>query len=65
MSGHIGHQVNPSLKIGAGAIGDFPLFGFTLAKKEWQDLRRRAVYFNVTEHPTAEWTAQQLVEAFP
>ena len=27
--------------------------------------RRRIVYFNVTEHPTAERTAQQLVEAFP
>ena len=27
--------------------------------------RRRVVYFNVTEHPTSEWTAQQLVEAFP
>ena len=27
--------------------------------------RRRVVYFNVTEHPNAEWTAQQLVEAFP
>jgi len=27
--------------------------------------RRRIVHFNVTEHPTAAWTAQQIVEAFP
>jgi transposase InsO family protein len=27
--------------------------------------RRRVVHFNVTEHPTVRWTAQQLVEAFP
>ena len=27
--------------------------------------RRRVVHFNVTEHPTALWTAQQIVEAFP
>ncbi len=27
--------------------------------------RRRIVHFNVTENPTAEWTAQQMVEAFP
>ena len=27
--------------------------------------RRQVVHFNVTEHPTASWTAQQIVEAFP
>jgi putative transposase len=27
--------------------------------------RRRVVHFNVTPHPTARWTAQQVVEAFP
>jgi len=27
--------------------------------------RRRVVHFNVTENPTANWTARQIVEAFP
>jgi len=27
--------------------------------------RRRVIHFNVTEHPTATWAAQQIIEAFP
>jgi len=27
--------------------------------------RRKILHFNVTQNPTAEWTAQQIIEAFP
>ena len=37
------------------------LFVFVVLRHD----RRRILHFNVTEHPTAEWTAQQMVEAFP
>jgi len=29
------------------------------------DERRKVVHFNVTTHPTAQWTARQMIEAFP
>jgi putative transposase len=47
---------------------------FTVPTAHWRVLfvlvvlahhRRRVLHFNVTEHPTAAWTAQQIVDAFP
>ena len=37
------------------------LFGFLVLAHD----RRRVLHFNVTSNPTAEWTARQLVQAFP
>ena len=37
------------------------LFTFVVLRHD----RRRLAHFNVTEHPTARWTAQQIIEAFP
>lgn len=37
------------------------LFGFVVLRHE----RRQVVHFNVTDHPSAAWTAQQIIEAFP
>src|SRR5207302_1986961 len=37
------------------------LFVFVVLSHE----RRRVVHFQVTEHPTQEWTMQQMREAFP
>ena len=37
------------------------LYGFLVLPHD----RRRILHFGVTAHPTAEWTAQQLREAFP
>ena len=37
------------------------LYGFLILRHD----RHRVVHFNVTVSPTAEWAAQQIVEAFP
>jgi len=37
------------------------LFGFVVMRHG----RRQVVHFNVTDHPSAAWTAQQVIEAFP
>lgn len=37
------------------------LFAFVVMRHD----RHHVVHFNVTSHPTAEWTAQQVIEAFP
>ncbi len=37
------------------------LFAFVVMRHN----RRHVVHFNVTAHPTAAWTAQQIIEAFP
>ena len=37
------------------------LFVFVLLAHQ----RRRIVHVNITEHPTAAWTAQQMIDAFP
>jgi hypothetical protein len=38
-----------------------PMYCFVVLSHD----RRRIVHVNVTRHPTDEWTAQQIVEAFP
>lgn len=37
------------------------LYVFVILKHD----QREVVHFNITQNPTAQWTAQQLVEAFP
>jgi len=37
------------------------LYGFLVLRHD----RRRLVHFNVTSHPTADWVARQIKEAFP
>jgi hypothetical protein len=42
-------------------IGFIPLYVLVIVRLA----RRELVWINVTAHPTAEWIAQQLTEAFP
>jgi putative transposase len=42
-------------------IGFETLFVFIILRHD----RRRIIHFMVTSHPAAQWTAQQIVEAFP
>jgi hypothetical protein len=52
-----GIQVDPIVRTAMFRV----LFGFVVLSHN----RRRIVHVNVTAHPTAAWTAQQLREAWP
>jgi putative transposase len=60
LSNHLGQLVSidfftvPTLQLRV-------LFVFVVLTHE----RRRVLHFNVTEHPTAEWTARQIIENVP
>ena len=45
----------------APTIGFDLLYAFVIVRLD----RRNLVWINVTAYPTAEWIAQQIVEAFP
>ncbi len=42
-------------------IGFSLLYAFVIVRLD----RRELVWINVTQHPTAEWIARQITEAFP
>src|SRR5947209_17009116 len=56
---HIGHMVSTDF-FTVPTITMKVLFVFIVLEHD----RRKVLHFNVTEHPTGAWTAQQIVEAF-
>src|SRR5262249_31906883 len=60
LTNHVGHLVSIDF-FTVSTLQLKVLFVFVVLTHE----RRRVLHFNVTEHPTAEWTAQQIIEAFP
>ena len=60
LANHVGHLVSIDF-FTVATLQMRVLFVFVVVAHE----RRRVLHLNVTEHPTAEWTAQQMIEAFP
>jgi putative transposase len=56
---HVGHMVSTDF-FTVPTITMKVLFVFIVLEHD----RRKVLHFNVTEHPTGAWTAQQIVEAF-
>ena len=61
LDNHLGSLVSIDFFTVATATFKVLLFVFVILAHE----RRRVVHLNVTDTPTAQWTAMQLVEAFP
>jgi putative transposase len=60
LDNHIGNMVSVDF-FTVSTVTFRVLFVFVILAHD----RRRVVHFNVTDSPTAKWTAQQIVEAFP
>ena len=58
LQNHIGEIV--AIDFSVPTIGLRVLFVFLVIEHQ----RRKVLHFGITEHPTAEWTGQQIVEAF-